>query len=46
LATKIVVPETVIKRLNELPKEIRMKFWERIEKLINMRPPLTLPSPL
>jgi mRNA-degrading endonuclease RelE of RelBE toxin-antitoxin system len=32
LATKIVVPETVIKRLNELPKEIRIKFWGQIEK--------------
>ena len=34
MATKIVVPDTVIKRLNELPKEIRIKFWEQIEKLI------------
>ncbi len=44
MATKIVIPDTVIKRLNELPKEIRIKFWEQIEKLINMRPPS--PSPL
>jgi hypothetical protein len=29
-----VLPDTVIKRLNDLPKEIRIKFWEQIEKLI------------
>jgi mRNA-degrading endonuclease RelE of RelBE toxin-antitoxin system len=34
LATKIVIPDTVIKRLNGLPKEIRIKFWDQIEKLI------------
>lgn len=34
MATKIVLPDTVIKRLNDLPKEIRIKFWEQIEKLI------------
>ena len=34
MATRVVIPETVIKRLNELPKEIRLKFWEQIEKLI------------
>jgi len=34
LAIKIVLPDTVIKRLNDLPKEIRIKFWEQIEKLI------------
>ena len=44
MATKIVLPDTVIKILNGLPKEIRVKFWEQIEKLINMRPPS--PSPL
>ncbi len=52
MATKIVIPDTVIKKLNDLPKEIRVKFWEQIEKLINtntiyffdMRPPS--PSPL
>ena len=44
MATKIVIPDTVIKKLNDLPKEIRIKFWEQIEKLINMRPPP--PSPL
>ncbi len=34
MATKIVIPDTLIKRLNELPKEIKLKFWEQIEKLI------------
>ena len=34
MATKIVTPDMVIKRLNEIPKEIRIKFWEQIEKLI------------
>lgn len=34
MATKIVLPDTVIKRLNDLPKEVRIKFWEQIEKLI------------
>ena len=34
MATKIVIPDTVIKELNDLPKEIRIKFWEQIEKLI------------
>lgn len=33
MATKIVIPDTIIKRLNELPKEIRIKFWEQIERL-------------
>ena len=34
MATKIVIPDTLIKRLNELPKEVRLKFWEQVEKLI------------
>ena len=34
MATKIVIPDTLIKRLNELPKELRLKFWEQVEKLI------------
>ena len=34
MATKIVIPDTVVKKLNDLPKEIRVKFWEQIEKLI------------
>lgn len=35
MATNIVIPETIIKRLNNLPKEIRVKFWEQVERLIN-----------
>lgn len=35
MAISIVIPETVLKRLNALPKEIRIKFWEQLEKLIN-----------
>ena len=34
MATNIVIPDTVIKSLNDLPKEIRIKFWEQLEKLI------------
>jgi len=34
LATKIVLSDTVIKRLNDLPKEVRIKFWEQVERLI------------
>lgn len=34
MATNIVIPDTVIKRLNDLPKEIRIKFWEQIERLV------------
>jgi mRNA-degrading endonuclease RelE of RelBE toxin-antitoxin system len=34
LATNIVIPDSVINRLNNLPKEIRIKFWEQVEKLI------------
>jgi hypothetical protein len=33
LATNIVIPDTVLKRLNDLPKEVRIKFWEQLEKL-------------
>ncbi len=35
MAISIVIPETVLKRLNALPKEIRIKFWEQLERLIN-----------
>jgi mRNA-degrading endonuclease RelE of RelBE toxin-antitoxin system len=35
LATKIIIPDTIVKRLNSLPKEIRLKFWEQLEKLID-----------
>ena len=33
MATKIVLPDTVVKKLNDLPKEVRIKFWEQIERL-------------
>ena len=33
MATDIVIPETILRRLNALPKEIRVKFWEQLEKL-------------
>jgi len=35
LATNIVIPDTVIKRLNDLPKEVRIKFWEQLERLVS-----------
>lgn len=34
MATKVVIPDTMIRRLNELPKEIRIKSWEQVEKLV------------
>lgn len=34
MATNLVIPETVIKRLNSLPREIRLKFWEQVERLL------------
>ena len=34
MATNIVIPNTVLKRLNDLPKESRIKFWEQLERLI------------
>ncbi len=34
MATNIVIPHTVLKRLNDLTKEIRIKFWEQLERLI------------
>ena len=33
MATNIVIPDNVLKALNDLPKEIRIKFWEQLEKL-------------
>ena len=33
MATNIVIPHTVLKKLNNLPKEIRIKFWEQLERL-------------
>jgi len=35
LATNIVIPDTILKKLNDLPKEIRIKFWEQLERLIS-----------
>lgn len=35
MATDIVIPETVLKRLNDLPKEIRIKFWSQLEMLVS-----------
>jgi hypothetical protein len=34
LATNIVIPDSILKKLNVLPKEIRIKFWEQLERLI------------
>ena len=34
MATNIVIPDAVLKLLNDLPKEIRIKFWEQLERLI------------
>ena len=33
MATNIIIPDTVLKRLNDLPKEVRIKFWEQLERL-------------
>ena len=35
MATNIVIPDAVVKKLNDLPKEIRIKFWEQLERLIS-----------
>lgn len=35
MATEVVLPDSILKRLNGLPKEIRIKFWEQLEKLIS-----------
>lgn len=34
MATNIVIPDTILKLLNDLPREIRIKFWEQVERLI------------
>ncbi len=34
MGTNIVIPDAVLKRLNNLPKEVRIKFWEQLEKLL------------
>ena len=33
MATNIVIPDSILKKLNDLPKEVRLKFWEQLEKL-------------
>jgi hypothetical protein len=33
LAINLVIPETVLRKLNGLPKEVRLKFWEQLERL-------------
>jgi len=35
LAINIVVPASILKILNDLPKEVRIKFWDQLEKLIS-----------
>jgi hypothetical protein len=34
LATDIVIPDIVLKLLNDLPKEVRLKFWTQLEHVI------------
>jgi len=34
LATDIIIPNTVLKTINRLPKNIRLNFWDQLEKLI------------
>jgi len=33
LAVEIVIPESILKHVNDLPKEIRLKFWDQLERL-------------
>ena len=33
MAINVVLPESILKRLNALPKEVRLKFWEQMERL-------------
>jgi mRNA-degrading endonuclease RelE of RelBE toxin-antitoxin system len=33
LATNIVIPDTVLKRLNDFPKDVRIKFLEQLQTL-------------
>ena len=35
MATNIVIPDSVLKDLNALPKEVRVKFWDQLERLIS-----------
>ena len=34
MATNIIIPDTVLKKLNALPREVRIKFWDQLERLI------------
>ena len=34
MATNIIIPDTVLETLNDLSKEVRIKFWEQLERLI------------
>ena len=34
MATNLVIPESVLKKLNDLPKEVGIKFWEQLERLL------------
>lgn len=33
MAIDIVIPDTVLKRLNDFPRDVRIKFWEQLERL-------------
>ncbi len=35
MATNIIIPDTVLKKLNDIPKEVRIKFWEQLERLVS-----------
>ena len=35
MATNIVIPDSILTKLNDLPKEVRLKFWNQLEKLIS-----------
>ena len=34
MANNIVIPQTVLKKINALPKEIRIEFWKNLEILL------------
>jgi mRNA-degrading endonuclease RelE of RelBE toxin-antitoxin system len=34
LADNIVIPESVLKKINNLPKDIRTKFWDKLQILL------------
>jgi hypothetical protein len=33
LAANIVIPDTVLKRLDDFLREVRIRFWEQLERL-------------